>query len=170
MDERVARLQTPEECEQFIINVRSRLPELAQAARRRSVELRAAAHGAKSTAEREALAAVYAYERVLSEKKGKKVRASRTWQMIERRGIIDAVESAVKRPADPIGYTALAEMGMHDLAFESVVQRHPEVFTPEAVARSAERLQAWAASAGGEPVAGSDGDRLQRNGERVVRR
>ena len=60
MDERVARLRTPEECEQFIINVRARLPELAQAARRRSVELRAAEHRAESAAEREALAAVYA--------------------------------------------------------------------------------------------------------------
>jgi hypothetical protein len=157
MDERVARLSTPKECEQFIINVQSRLPELAQAARRRSVELRAAAHGAESAAEQEALAAVYAYERVLSEKKGKKVRASRTWQMIERRGIIDAVESAVKRPADPLGYTALAEMGMHDLAFESVVQRHPEAFSPEAVARSAERLQSWAERVGAERVVRSDG-------------
>lgn len=157
MDERVTRLRTPEECEQFIVNVQTRLPELAQAARRRSVELRATAHGAESVAEREALAAVYAYEQVLSEKKGKKVRASRTWQMIERRGIIDAVECAVKRPADPIGYTALAEMGMHDLAFESVVQRHPAVFSPEAVARSAKRLQSWAEGVGADQVARSDG-------------
>ena len=99
---------------------------------------------------------MYAYERVLSERKGKKVRASRTWQMIERRGIIDAVESLVKRPADPIGYTALAEMGMHDLAFESVVQRHPDVFSPEAVVRSAERLRSWAQGVGVIPFARSD--------------
>ena len=42
MDERVARLETPEECEQFAINVADRLPDLALAARWRAVELRAA--------------------------------------------------------------------------------------------------------------------------------
>lgn len=79
MDERISRLTTPEECEQVALNVETRLPELAREARRRAVELRAAAHGAITDAEREALEAVYAYERVLSKTKGKNVRASRTW-------------------------------------------------------------------------------------------
>ena len=143
MDERVARLETPEDCEQFALNVQARFPDLARAARRRAVELRAAAHGATTAAEREALEAVYAYERVISEKRGKKVRASRTWQMIERHGIIEAVERAVNRNADTAGYKALAEMGMQDLAFEAVVLRHPDVFSTAAVARSAERLHRW---------------------------
>jgi len=150
MDKRIARLETPEECEQFILNVQARFPDLARAARRRAVELRAATHGATTTAEREALEAVYAYERVLSEKRGKNVRASRTWPMIKRHGIIEAVERAVNRKADTAGYKALAEMGMQDLAFEAVVLRHPDVFSAEAVARSAERLQGWS-GAGGVP-------------------
>jgi hypothetical protein len=66
VDERIAKLKTPEECEQFAINVEARgLKDLAMSARRRAVELRAAAHNATSVAEREALEAVYAYERVL---------------------------------------------------------------------------------------------------------
>jgi hypothetical protein len=32
MDERIARLKTPEECDQLVINVQNRLPDLAQAA------------------------------------------------------------------------------------------------------------------------------------------
>ncbi len=143
MDERIAELKTPEDCEQFAAKVLAQLPALAQAACRRAVELRAAAHGAAEVTEREALEAVYAYERVLSERRGKKIRASRTWQMIHRYGIIEAVERAVNRRADPSGYTALAEMGMQDLAFEAIVLRHPGVFSPEAVARSAERLRGW---------------------------
>ena len=143
MDERVARLKTPEDCEQFALNVQARLPDLARDARRRAVELRAASHGATVAVEREALAAVYAYERVLCEKRGKKVRASRTWQMIERHGIIGAVERAVNRDSDATGYIALAEMGMQDLAFESVVVRHQEVFSQAAVSRSHERLRNW---------------------------
>lgn len=142
-DERVARLTTPEECEQFALNVGPRLPELAKAARRRGIELRAAAYGAASDAEREAIAAVYAYERVLSVRKGKTIRASRTWQMIKNHGVIGAVERTVARPDDAAGFTALAEMGMLDLAFESVVVRHPQVFTPKAVERSAQRLKAF---------------------------
>lgn len=141
-DERIARLTTPEACEQFAVNVEERgKPELALAARRRAVELRAAAHGAATVAEREALEAVYAYERVLSTKRGRKTRASRTWQMIDRRGIIPAVEHVVKRSAESTGYTALVEMGLQDMAFEAVVLRHPGVFSAEAVQRSKERLQ-----------------------------
>jgi hypothetical protein len=90
--------------------------------------------------EREALEAVYAYERVLSQSAGKKIRATRTWQMIERRRLIPAVEHIVSRRKETKGYIALVEMGMEDMAFEAVVLRHPEVFSPEAVERSRARL------------------------------
>jgi len=145
MDGRVARLKTPDECEQFALNVQARLPDLAREARRRAVELCAASHGVTRAVEREAMEAVYAYERVLSGKRGKKVRASRTWQMIKRYGIVEAVERAVNRSTDASGYLALAEMGMKDLAFESVVVRYPESFSESAIRRSRERLQDWSA-------------------------
>jgi len=116
------------------------------------VELQAAAHGATSAAEREALEAVYAYERVLSQKRGKKIRASRTWQMIERHGLVGAVERAVSRRDDPSGYLALAEMGMQDLSFEAVVVRHPEVFSKEAISRSTDRLRKWGTAGTGRPA------------------
>lgn len=58
MDERIARLKTPEECDQFIRNVEHRLPYLALAARQRAIELRAAnkaaTGGITTAAEREA--------------------------------------------------------------------------------------------------------------------
>jgi hypothetical protein len=134
-------LTTPESCEQFATNVEQRgKPELAMAARRRAVELRAAAHAANTSAERDALEAVYAYERVLWTKSGRKVRASRTWQMIDRLGVIPAVEYVVGRSAESTGYAALVDMGMSDKSFEAVVLRHPEAFSAEAVRRSKERL------------------------------
>ena len=141
-DERIAKLKTPEECEQFAINVEARgNRELALCARRRAVELRALQHNANSAAEREALEAVYAYEGVLSRNGRKKIRASRTWQMIKQHGIIGAVEQVVSRPRETKGYIALVEMGMEDMAFEAVVLRHPEVFSSEAVKRSRDRLR-----------------------------
>jgi hypothetical protein len=63
--------------------------------------------------------------------------------MIERHGIIGAVERAVNRPDDTLGYTALVEMGMQEFAFERVVQRHPDRFSAKALARSNERLKDW---------------------------
>jgi hypothetical protein len=143
MDEKVTRLKTPEDCEKFAKNVTATNPELAMEARRRAVELRAAAYGAKSEPEKEALCAVYAYEEALTKKNGKRTHASRTWQMIKRHGIIAAVERAVNREAETAGFTALAEMGMQDYAFEAVILRHPNLFSPEAVERSKVRMESW---------------------------
>jgi hypothetical protein len=137
------RLTTAEECESLANNVQESNPALAIAARRRAVELRATKHGAKTVAEQEALRSVYAYEEGLSKKRGRRTRASRTWQMIDRHGIIGAVERAVNRKEETIGYTLLREMGMEDFAFEIVVVRYPNLFSPEAVTRSQARIDKW---------------------------
>jgi hypothetical protein len=140
-DERIARLKTPKDCEQFAINVEARgKPELALAARRRGIELEASARNASTPVEHEALQAVLAYERALSKGAGKKIKAARTWQMIERRGIIPAVEHIVSQRKDAKGYTVLVQMGMEDMAFEAVVLRHPEAFSEEAIEQSKTRL------------------------------
>lgn len=143
MDETIAKIQTPEGLEQFAINVESHSSKHAQAARRRAVELRAAAHGAKTEVERECLEAIYAYERAESQIRNKKFRASRTWPMVERRGIIPAVEHVVTRRVETTGYRTLIEMGLQDKAFEAVVLRHPSAFSEEAVRASRERLREW---------------------------
>ncbi len=147
MDERVARLTTAEECEQFARNVEERKPELAREARRRGVELRADFRaktlGVSSAVEREALRAIFAYEETLFKKHGRRQPASYTWRMVEDLGLTGAVERAVNRSVDASGYLALAEIGMQDITFEAVVLRHPEHFSPDAVRRSAERLKDW---------------------------
>jgi hypothetical protein len=139
----VAKLKTAEECATFEKNVSERGdPDLVLAARKRAIELRAQAHGARTLAERECLEAVYAYERVLSANRGKNVRASRTWQMIDRHGIIRAVERVVTRRDDAPGFRALTNMGLQNYAFEAVVLRHPAAFSPQALTRSKARLDA----------------------------
>lgn len=144
MDERIAKLKTPEECAVFEKNVTERgRPDLAIAARKRALELRAQQYGASTDAERECLEAVYAYEQILSAKNGKKTRASRTWQMIERHGILGAVERAVNRDTETMGYTVLVEMGLEDYAFEAVIIRYPTLFSAEAVRHSQERINEW---------------------------
>lgn len=141
MDPRVAKLKTPLECETFAKNARERgAPQLADEARQKSVQLRAESHGAKTDVERECLEAVYAYEEVLSAGRGKRQRASRTWPMIRKYGVLPAVERIVLKRAESVGYTALAKMGLKEFAFEAVILRHPEHFSSEAIARSRRRL------------------------------
>jgi hypothetical protein len=60
--------------------------------------------------------------------------------MIERRGIIAAVEQVVSRSDESMGYEALVKAGMQDKAFEAVVVRHPEAFSARTVERARERL------------------------------
>jgi hypothetical protein len=144
MDERVVKLDTPEACERFIKNaLRLGHPDLADQARRRAIELRAAKYGATSQAEKECLQAIYAYEEVLSKKNGRRTRANRTWQMIKRHGILASAEKAVDRETETAGYKALTEMGLQEFAFEAVILRYPELFSENAVRRSRERLKAW---------------------------
>lgn len=141
MDERVQKLKTPKDCDSFARNARKLgRPDLALEARQRGVELRAAAYGATSAAEKECLEAIYAYEEILSDRHGRRIRASRTWQMIKRRGIIAAIEQAVDRPDGTAGFTALKEVGLDNYAFEAVILRHPQLFSESAVERSRTRM------------------------------
>lgn len=141
MDPRIAKLKTPEECANFAGNATERgYPDLAREAQRRSIALRAAQFNAQSDAERECVEAVFAYEETLALKNGRKQSASRTWPMLEKHGIIPAVERVVKRKADAAGYTALVALGLQEFAFEAVVLRHTELFSEEAVARSRARM------------------------------
>ncbi len=135
------RLDTPEECDQFAINVREKYPDVAMRAGRRAVELRAQQYGPETEVERDALQVICAYEAVLKNRNGKKTRATRTWQMIKKHGLVQAIERAVDRETDTMGFKALTEMGMQDWTFESLVLRHPDSFSPNAVSRCQEKMK-----------------------------
>lgn len=144
MDDRITRLDTTKKCEIFAKNaLEHNRPDLALEALQRALEIRADSHEAKTQAEKEALQAVYAYEEQLTKKNGRRTRANRTWQMINRHGIIESVERAVKRSTETQGYRMLAEMGLQEYAFEAVILRHPEVFSDEAISISRARLNEW---------------------------
>jgi hypothetical protein len=141
MDNRILKLKSVEECENFAINAnRLGAPELAEQARKRSVQIRAEAFGGKSEVELDCLRAVFAYEEVLSAEKGKRQPASRTWQMIKRKGIIPSVESVVSRTQVSTAFISLKNMGLMEFAFEAVILRHPQHFSNEAIAISTQRL------------------------------
>lgn len=144
MDERIKNLDTPKKCEIFANNaLTAGREDLAKQARARAIQLKAEAYGAETSAEREAIEAVYAYEEVLSANNGKKTRASRTWPMIQKYGIINTVERAVNRKAETKGYTALLDMGLEAYAFEAIILRYPELFSENAVEISQQRMKEW---------------------------
>ena len=60
--------------------------------------------------------------------------------MIKRHGIIRAVERAVNRKDETLGYTTLIEMNMQDFAFEAVVLRYPDLFSPATIDRAKTRM------------------------------
>lgn len=142
MDNILPTLTTPEACENFEKMALDRdRPDLATGARKRAIELRASERRPKNEVERECWVAIYAYERVLSQARGRNIRAARTLQMIRRHGMIETVERTVKRKDDPTGYTRLVDLGLQDYSFEAVVLRHPNAFSNHAVERSKERLR-----------------------------
>lgn len=150
-DDPITKLTTPAGCEQFAHNVRGRNPALADAAIGKAIRLRAKEYGAETDVELAVVEAVYAYEHALNVGRTRRITASRTWQMIERHGLIEALESIVTKPGESQGYKVLVGMGLKDLLFESVVDRYPDSFTPEAVNKSRERLAALAAARAQEP-------------------
>jgi len=144
MDELVKKIKTPDKCLIFAKNAKEKgRDDLALQAKERAIQLKAESYGADTQAEREAIEAVYAYEEVLTLKNNKKTRASRTWPMIKKHGILNAVERAVNREAETQGYNYLLEMGLQNYAFEAVILRHPELFSDESVTISKRRIAEW---------------------------
>lgn len=143
MDYRVERLRTPAECESFAKNAIARHhPELALQARRKAIDLQVSTHETGSAVEAEGLAAVYAYEALLTRRNGKKTRATGTWQAIKRYGIIEAIQRALNWPPDEPGGLTLRDLGLEDLAFEALVMRHEASFSAAAIQISKARLAA----------------------------
>lgn len=142
MDQQLDALTTPEACEALAEEaVRAGNAELGRRARRRSIELQVEinSHGASTNAERESIAAIYAYELVSTGRGGGRFYAGRTWPML-RDGILPAVERLVSRRKESRGYTALLQAGLQEYALEAVVLRYPDQFSASAVERCEQRL------------------------------
>jgi hypothetical protein len=144
MDHRVARLRTPEECVIVAKNALAmKRPDIALEARRRAVDIQVASHEAPTPLEAETLAAIYASEAAMTHHRGKKTRATKSWQIAKEKGLLQAAERAANSDAE---HAALVELGLEDLSFDALILRHPESFSAAAVeaatARAAKRAKA----------------------------
>ena len=133
MHELVARIKDAELCYVFARNAtRKGHPELALEALRRAVDLKAESHEPTTDAESAALSAIYAYEEALSHMKGKRTRATGTWQLVNKHGVLVAVAKRIdSRDKDDV-MAALQELKLEDYSFEAVYKAHPDAFAAEA--------------------------------------
>ena len=133
MHELVTRIRKPELCYVFAKNATSRgYPELALQAYRRAVDLRAEQHqadyGSGSDAEEAALRSIYAYEEALSFTKGKRTRATGTWQLVSKHGVFPALSIRVGARGVEDVKPVLKELGMEDYSFDAVREAFPDEF------------------------------------------
>ena len=71
---------------------------------------------------------VYAYEEALGYMKGKRTRATGTWQLARRHGPMAAVKKRLdSRDGDTVAPT-LKALGMQDYSFAAVLKTYPEAF------------------------------------------
>jgi hypothetical protein len=133
MHELVSRIKEPALCYVFATNANKRgHPELALQAMRRAADLRAEKHDVESEAEMAALRSIYAYEEALSHIKGKRTRATGTWQLVNKHGVLTAVAKRLESRDNDHIIEALKELGMEDYSFEAVYKMHSDAFAAEA--------------------------------------
>ena len=129
MHDLVTRIKEPKLCYVFARNAtRKGHPELALQALRHAVHLRAQEHEPEDEVELAALRSIYAYEEALSHIKGKRTRATGTWQLVNRHGLIAAVHKRLEARNNPQLEPALRELGLEDYSFEAVRETYPEAF------------------------------------------
>ena len=133
MHELVSRIKDPELCYVFARNARRNgHPELALQAHRRAVDLRAEQHRVDTEAEAAALRAIYAYEEALSYSRGKRTRATGTWQLVNRHGLLPALRKRLQSRNGEDVQQVLVELGMEDYSFSAVHEAYPEAFEARA--------------------------------------
>ena len=125
MHELVARIRKPELCYVFAKNAIKRGHEaLAIEALRHAVDLRSAGHEVETEAEMAALKAFYAYEEALSYQHGKRKRATGTWQMVGRYGILATLKKRLDSKSVEDALPVLKKLKMEDYSFQAVAKAY----------------------------------------------
>jgi hypothetical protein len=121
MHELVLRIRKPELCYVFARNAISRGREdLAVQAYRRAVDLRAEIHCPESETELMALKAFYAYEEAMSYGRARRRKATGSWQLVNRLGVLEALRRRADSRYDAEALPILRELQMADYAFHAV--------------------------------------------------
>jgi hypothetical protein len=104
----------------------------------RLCQLSAEEFNPQSDVERDCMVALAAYEQVLEEKHGKRIKATYIRRSIRKNGIIEAISSTVLKGDHTDGFKTLLSFGKSSFAFENVVLKYTDVFD-ESVSNSARK-------------------------------
>ena len=127
MHELVERIRKPELCYVFAQNAINRgHADLAVQAYRRAVDLRAAEHDVSSEAELMALKSFYAYEEALSHGLRRRKRATGTWQMVNRLGILPTLDKRLNSKDAEGVLPKLKELKLEDYSFQAIAKAYAE--------------------------------------------
>ena len=127
MHELVERIKKPELCYVFAQNAINRgHQDLAVQAYRRAVDLRAAEHEVTSEAELMALKSFYAYEEALSHGLRRRKRATGTWQMVSRLGILPTLDKRLNSKDADGALPKLKELRLEDYSFQAVAKAYAQ--------------------------------------------
>lgn len=96
-------------------------------------ELSAAKHDAGADVDRALWEALYAYEYLKSQDKGRSSRATYLRRKIAQTDIVTAVSASVLKGGRTTGLQALHDMDRLDVSFEAVVIKHASAFAPAVV-------------------------------------
>ena len=121
MHELVLRIKKPELCYVFADNASKRgHDDPAIQAFRRAVDLRADEHADVTEAERQALKAIYAYEEAMSYGQRRRKRATGTWQLVNKHGILPTLARRAGSKAAEEAQETLKLLKMEDYSFDAI--------------------------------------------------
>ena len=123
MHELVLRIRKPELCYVFAENAVSRGHEdLALEAYRRAVDLKAEQHEGVTESEQLALKSFYAYEEALSYGQRKRKRATGTWQLAKKIGILPTLLKRAEGKAAEDVQKTLQALKLEDYSFQVIAK------------------------------------------------
>jgi hypothetical protein len=127
MHELVLRIKEYKGCYVFAQNAIKRgHADLAIQAYRHAVDLRAADHEGITEAETMAMKSFYAYEETISYGQKKRKRATGTWQMVNKFGILPTLDKRLQSRASEEYLPILKELKMEDYSFQAVAEAYAE--------------------------------------------
>jgi len=139
----VNKLTTPAQCEIVMIRARDQgLEDIYRAVLRRYCELVGREmDDPEDPIVSEMWEGIAAYEAHLFEKHGgKRIKASRTRQKIDNKGVHQSLIEWTCAPKETEGFVALVEMGMPELTGEYIVAKYADRFPAEVVKTAMDRL------------------------------
>jgi hypothetical protein len=84
---------------------------------------------------------ITAYEQLLTERNGKRTRASRTHQKVKKHGIVKVLQDWADSKTPATGFTVLADRGLLELTGEYLVVQYESLFPAKTVVNAKRRLR-----------------------------